>query len=538
MAGRDAPSHHGDDAPTKRWGHPGARLTVQTLVLDPLVRTEVIAGAGGVDREVTWAHTCELRDPWNWMGPGDLLMSDGYGFPVEPAEQETFIRNLAGAGISGLTLAEGFVAPALSEQAAAVAEELNFPILRTARSVPFVTIARAVAEANYDKSAQRAANLVRLYSVMRRMHARELLEDTDFLSHLGRELDARLNVIGLRRGRELLPSRAPLAGDTKAAIVAHARARAGLLAGFTRLDVPAGRILLLPVGTSDSAALVVQTAGGGKQTDLVLAQHAAMICGLEVDRREARTLRAHDRGAALVDRMLKGSVAPETAEAQLRNQGAGAGPWRVMAWRPPAAEVTSTQQGTVGGSPRDLVIEELFLADWALVQRRVDDTHLVVVAEEACIADVPGADLLQLGATVGLSQPFVSAGRFADATREARWALESAGSGGSSSAEYGAHGSYFMPRTVAEGESVVRRLLGAVIDYDAANNSDLVNSLRVFFEVNRSWQEGARRLGIHKQTLVYRIKKIEELTAVDLRHFGTQAEMFMALRAHDMLSTS
>ncbi|WP_366939634.1 hypothetical protein, partial [Nocardioides sp.] len=33
----------------------------------------VIAGADGGRRRVVWAHSCELDDPWNWVGADELL---------------------------------------------------------------------------------------------------------------------------------------------------------------------------------------------------------------------------------------------------------------------------------------------------------------------------------------------------------------------------------------------------------------------------------------------------------------------------------
>jgi len=93
-----------------------------------------------------------------------------------------------------------------------------------------------------------------------------------------------------------------------------------------------------------------------------------------------------------------------------------------------------------------------------------------------------------------------------------------------------------MPSTVAEGQFAVQRLLGALIAYDDEHDSELIRSLEVYFEANRSWQEGARRLGIHKQTLVYRLHKVEELTGTDLRDFGVQAELYLALRTLRLLT--
>ena len=57
-------------------------LTVQDLVANPTLRTRVLAGSGGIERELTWAHSIELPEPWAWMGNGELLMTTGQNFPA------------------------------------------------------------------------------------------------------------------------------------------------------------------------------------------------------------------------------------------------------------------------------------------------------------------------------------------------------------------------------------------------------------------------------------------------------------------------
>lgn len=492
---------------------------------DPLLRTRLVAGGSGIDRAVSWAHTCEVGDPWNWLGSGDLLMTDGYSFPADSAGQVDFIEQLAHASISGLALGEGFVAPPLTAEAVRRADELGFPVLTTARSVPFVTIARVVADGNSEKGSARAARVLRLYDVLRRSQTGSTSDG--LLDQLGTELRAQLHVIELARGRDLLPAPGPLPDVVRAAAVERARAQGGQLSGFNRIPSGDQSVLLVPVGTQNAVALLVSSAHADEAPDLLVAQHAAMIVEVEVERRSARASRARDRAAALARRMLEGSIEPEAAAAQLRALRLGTGPWRVMAWDVPDAEPSLT------GTAANPLAEALVFTPWPHVYAVVGETHLLMVSD-AQLADGLGLDHLR--ARVGASQPISSPSRFADAFREARWALESAQTAGPP-VVYGSHGSYFMPHTVAEGELAVRRLLGPVLDYDAANDSNLVESLRVYFEVNRSWQEGARRLDIHKQTLVYRIKKVEELTGADMKDFGVQAELFLAIRTWHLLNT-
>ncbi|WP_148573464.1 PucR family transcriptional regulator [Nocardioides caldifontis] len=499
-------------------------LTVESLIGDPLLRTRIVAGSSGLDRAVAWAHTCEVPDPWNWLGSGDLLMTDGYGFPAEPQAQVSFIRELAAANIAGLALGEGFAAPPLTQEAIDTAEELGFPVLMTARSVPFVTIARVVAEATNGRGNGRAARVLRLYDILRRSHRAPT--SGGLLAELGDELDADLHVIDLTYGRELMPVRRPLSEAVRSAALERVRAQDGRLPAFNRLTEGGMSVLLLPVGTSDSAGLVVREKQGRDAPDLIVAQHAAMIVELEVERRAAKASRARERGTVLARRMLDGNIGPEAASAQLRAHRLGTGPWRVTAWSGGAS------QSTANGTLTNPLTDALEFVPWPHLYLCAAETHLVML-EDSVYQE--GLKLDHLEMSMGASQPLSSPTRFSDAVREARWALEGAVAAGEATAVYGARGSYFMPRTVAEGEVAVRQLLGPILDYDEAHDAQLLRSLQVYFEVNRSWQEGSRRLDVHKQTLVYRIRKIEELTGVDLRDFGVQAELYMALKTWRLL---
>lgn len=43
-------------------------ITISQLAATASLRTEVLAGHGGTDRIVNWAHVCELPEAWQWVG--------------------------------------------------------------------------------------------------------------------------------------------------------------------------------------------------------------------------------------------------------------------------------------------------------------------------------------------------------------------------------------------------------------------------------------------------------------------------------------
>jgi purine catabolism regulator len=77
-------------------------------------------------------------------------------------------------------------------------------------------------------------------------------------------------------------------------------------------------------------------------------------------------------------------------------------------------------------------------------------------------------------------------------------------------------------------------VLGPVVAYDADHATELVHSMAVFLAHNRSWQRAAEALHVHKQTLVYRMHRVEELTGRDLRETADVVELWLALQAQEL----
>ncbi|MNF75841.1 Purine catabolism regulatory protein [compost metagenome] len=62
----------------------------------------------------------------------------------------------------------------------------------------------------------------------------------------------------------------------------------------------------------------------------------------------------------------------------------------------------------------------------------------------------------------------------------------------------------------------------------------LIHTLRVFLEQNRSWQKSSKILNVHKQTLIYRVRRIEEITGRSLDDTEGLVEFWIVLRSRDV----
>ena len=57
-------------------------LKVRNLLDMDALGTSLLAGQNGLDRVVLWAHSCEMPNPEQWLGPNELLMTVGLCIPV------------------------------------------------------------------------------------------------------------------------------------------------------------------------------------------------------------------------------------------------------------------------------------------------------------------------------------------------------------------------------------------------------------------------------------------------------------------------
>jgi DNA-binding PucR family transcriptional regulator len=81
-------------------------------------------------------------------------------------------------------------------------------------------------------------------------------------------------------------------------------------------------------------------------------------------------------------------------------------------------------------------------------------------------------------------------------------------------------------------------VLGKLQDYDEQNSSDLVKSLACFLEANGHWGDAAEKLYVHRHTLRYRMKRVEEITGRDLNQSQDRMEFWLALKAKELIDQS
>lgn len=101
--------------------------------------------------------------------------------------------------------------------------------------------------------------------------------------------------------------------------------------------------------------------------------------------------------------------------------------------------------------------------------------------------------------------------------------------------ELGVYRLIYAAESLPELNDLYSQTLGALLDYDRQNNAGLVSTLDAFFAANGSPKEAAERLGVHRNTVLYRLDRIKDITGYDLDDAGVRLRLQLALHVHTAL---
>lgn len=493
------------------WQSNSMAFSIQDIIDNVSLRTRLLTGAEGAQRVLRWAHVCELADPSEWLGDGDLLMTTGMGVPREAEQQRAYVTRLFEAQVAGMMIGENMQAPddltGLSEQASL----LGFPILITHYSVPFSAVTRAIVDARQQAEDQRRRAVVRLYESAR-IGLRHLGLN-GLLLRLSADVSAELYLFDTRslcpwqeglarlpeRWREVISSRARLTYD------------------LTRCHDGENEALVMALPALPECAIL---ATGGQLLDYGILHHIGSVLAIELERVQSEHERMLRLGSELVDDLLNMRLTERAALERLEQLGCPPGSTHLVLARLVHAAPDSWQL-------------ELGRQNIKVLARQAGEEVVILVTDQTAYKVLQAV----LECSLGISAVLGSGLRVPEALREARLALAHSTQARMIVDYANALDEVFwLPSDLEQANRMYRRVIGGLADYDAQNGSHLIHTLKVFLEQNRSWQKSAQTLNVHKQTLVYRIRRIEEITGRSLDDTDGVVALWIALRSMEIVA--
>lgn len=457
-------------------------LTIDDIVSTASLDVTLLAGAAGGDREVLWAHSCEMQDPARWLAPHELLMTVGLCVPTDAAGQVAFLTSLYDAQLAGLMIGDHETAPPLSKEMLAEADRLGFPVMLAGDQTPYAVVARHVAAANTSSQTLQVLKLSKLYHVAADAGHEPATLIADLVSLLG---------VGIRI--EDRPTGLP---------VLHAEATGSAGTPTTSRRYPLR-------GNYPADLMLLEYPG--EELDGFLLVHLIKVLEVAVD----GVLRSADRraevGARAMLALLNGNIPPETTtliEPHLPSSG-----FQMLAF------------GTVDGTR---IARAIALLDLPVIVGQGRTTHLALVPSDV----VPSMRELvaSLGVRVAASSVFTDLADVRVAGQEATKVFEANQHGEPRWIDFEGTTVSVLARSLREASDIVTGTLGPLAD-DSPAMAKLRETLFAYLRNDRRWQETASELGIHRQTLSYRLNRIEEETGLKLARSGDLAALWIAYQA-------
>ncbi len=508
-------------------------VSMRDILEIPGMALRQVAGEAESVRPIRWVHVSELEDPTPWLKGGELLLTTGMGVGATPAKQRAYVKRLADAGLAGLGFGLGFSHEKVPRALVTAAEQIAFPVFEVPYPVPFIAITEAVftrilAE-QYDVL-QRAvdAEHVLTRAVMDGAGVEGIAES---LAHVTKGWAMLLDLHGI-----------PLAATSRAATARAERVWEELRSSrpdgtsFSLSLVDKGHhIWVQPVGAQGrvEAFLAVGKPEQPSQLDRIVAGHALSLFAIEL---------AKSRAVADTERRLQGDFFDELAAGSLSEADAARGLARFGFARDANVVAAALEGADVDTLARAVEDHGSRAGGGFLVSRRGDGVAILLPGdEELQLEEFVKAIAVRLGEAIrggsGSSVAPVDVGR---SLREAHYALQVCRLEGWTFAGFEDLGTYRLLLSMADPDALrafADSLLGPLDAYDRDQHGELLPSLQAFIQHNSRWETASAELFVHRHTLRYRIRKIEELTGRDLSSSFDRMEFWLALRARDLMAS-
>ncbi|PSK93794.1 PucR-like helix-turn-helix protein [Murinocardiopsis flavida] len=153
-----APSGDPTD-PDGRGGHAARTVPLSAITDRRDLALRRRTPAAGPEPRVRWAVVSELADPARYLTGGELLLSAGVDMAADPARLRAYVAGLVASGVSAL----GFgVTPVYDTVPGALVEQCRaqgLPLLEVPERTPFVAVSQAVGQALEELHVQEARRL-------------------------------------------------------------------------------------------------------------------------------------------------------------------------------------------------------------------------------------------------------------------------------------------------------------------------------------------------------------------------------------------
>lgn len=475
------------------------RVTDLATSADLGIQISVPGPEGALDRPITWCLSTESIDPSPFLTPGALVLTSGMALNVTDVRiWSAYVERLAQVPIAAVAFGLGLAHQGLPDGLVHACAAYGVPLLVIPETVPFAHVQREVQD---RLSAER-------YAVVQRGSA--LAEEcTRIAAAQGTVQDV------LHRVSEVVDALVSIQDSTGTTLLSAGPDRVG----------PARTEFTMPGSESERFRLVVEESGETATPRTLLAPVAAVL-SMQLSTTLGSNAVAHSRNAGRLTEAVYGSPAVPTDHLITLTREADIEPYQPVGVVVLQADesMSTTYLRTVSWRAR------VVLAGEFPTMRYVDEpdlSTLLLQGRDLDVDRVVEGTRSALGTARSVSAVVAVAEDAAELGLTLRLARRSLGVAGVTPAPTLNFDTVIDTLRHPGAVSLSRRLLAPL---HAADDGALRTTLEAYLQHSGATPAICEELFIHRNTLAYRIKRLQDLLGVDLHDGQVRATLLMALR--------
>ena len=540
------------------------RITVEDVRKQALpLGTHVVAGKSLLGRPVSWASVVypEYPAPARLPQEGELILLASQPRNSAPVTTEIdVVRHASDTQAAAVVLSD-----TPSPATVAEANTYNIPLLVLPGNSRIRMVEQAVISLLVDRKGQLEQRGAQIYRQLARITSNNggMPELINAISRLTEKTvviqDKRLRVLYSSVQPHLVDSW----GEVEHFLTRHDNLPTDFQDRFRVTEIDSA-VLMQAIPTPGLARLIAPVVAGdvgrgylsvvGMDTDLddvdtLVTEHGAAACALEMAKAKAVSDTEKRLRGAFLDRLLIGDVSQQEAVSQgerLDHNMSVTHTAIVLAWQgeraPSVRRLETLVKGVVARKRAKALVWQREREQEVLVFFAPDEANPVdsglVLAQEFCTQacrQFSGARV-----AVGLGQTAREVSSWRNSYRDARQALDLAQRLQTDIPLYiGDLGVFQLILNLSDRDRLVEfcdRNLGPLQEYDHRQHADLVKTLEAYFHCNGNLSRTAETLIVHRNTLLYRMNRIEEIAGIDMKRPETRLALHLALTIRRLLS--
>lgn len=533
----------------------------EALKLACFEKATVVAGKRGLENVVQRVHVVDIPDAKYKWGRGALLLTAGYGLKDSPERQAALIPTLIEHGLIGMVFSVGLYFNSVPPVIREAAEAHNFPVIEVPLEVEFINITERlyIEIVNHQFALKERADDIHRRLTRLVLEGGDLSAVTDTLANIlersvlmespafevlaaaqrGPVDESRLRAVEAGR---TLPERAQRLLKRGVYAELQQKMKPVRLAAMPDLGMTMERVVAPIVVGREIFGYIWIVAGDRPFTELddLAIAHAATIAALVMLKEQAvREAQQAARGDFLAQLLRPDSELDNAALEQARLVGYQIGQ--------PHQAIFVMGQPLAGGTAAQMAARlDNWLrgaGEWGLVVARERGIALVVEAKNRNVGQKI-AERLANEVSSSIQPLFIGVGQVYPAETSLRRsydeALEAADIGQrlnlrSSVVCYWDLGLldwlYRLPAEVVKANPFLGKI-EILAEHDEKTNGDLVRTLEAYLEYGGALAEAAAALNVHRNTLLYRLGRIEGIADIDLKDISQRLNLHVALKGY------